>query len=375
VWVLLVIARLNVGGTARYITTLTTGLQESGIDVLIATGNVQGAEAEASGLAELPLVRIPHLGRSVSPVRDLLAWQQLSRIISRYQPTVIHSHTFKAGLLTRLRTVSVPLVHTFHGHLLSDPEFSGIKQRAIVRIERRLAKRAQQLITVGERVGSELRDSGIGVPEQYISIPPGVEPPNHIDRNKALAALGLTDNGCLNITWLARVTGVKRPDRVLRLAERFPDANFIVAGGGDLLDSTRQSAPANVSVLGWTPAEYALSIADIVLNTSDNEGMPVALIEAQLLGLPVVATDVGASAEVIVDERTGFVTALNESAMEASLLKLIRNRQLREDFGRAATVHATQAFSIDTMIKKHMDVYQKVSSAHFRNGRSGQGNL
>jgi glycosyltransferase involved in cell wall biosynthesis len=72
-----------------------------------------------------------------------------------------------------------------------------------------------------------------------------------------------------------------------------------MAGGGDLLEQVKATAPANVTVLGWAEASDLFGAADIILSTSENEGMPVALIEAQLAGKPVVATDVGSVSEVI----------------------------------------------------------------------------
>ena len=99
--VLIVIARLNVGGTAQYIGELVKGLKGSKYEVLVATGHVQGAEVEDAIVGSLPLVRVPAMGRKISLVSDLKARQQLKRVIADFQPDLIYSHTFKAGLLAR----------------------------------------------------------------------------------------------------------------------------------------------------------------------------------------------------------------------------------------------------------------------------------
>ena len=134
--VLHVIARLNVGGTARYLTQLVNELPKHGIQTFIATGFVQGSEAEDHSSQSIQILRIPALGRAINPFKDYKAYKQLEEIIAEVKPDVIHTHTFKAGYITRIKKRSVPLVHTFHGHLLADPEFSGLKLRIIILIEK-----------------------------------------------------------------------------------------------------------------------------------------------------------------------------------------------------------------------------------------------
>ena len=87
------------------------------------------------------------------------------------------------------------------------------------------------------------------------------------------------------------MTGVKNPLLALDVARQMPDVQFVMAGGGDLLELVAKSAPANVAVIGWTDASLFWSAVDCALSTSDNEGMPIALIEAQLAGLPAVVRE------------------------------------------------------------------------------------
>ena len=123
--VLHVIARLNVGGTARYITQLANELPKHGIETFVATGFVQGAEVEDPSAQSIELIRVPAMGRSIRPIKDHLARKQLEKIIQEVKPDIIHTHTFKAGYVIRMKKQSIPVIHTFHGHLLDDPEFSG----------------------------------------------------------------------------------------------------------------------------------------------------------------------------------------------------------------------------------------------------------
>jgi len=358
--VLHVIARLNVGGTARYITQLANELPKHDIETLVATGYVQGAEIEDASAASIKLVRIKSLGRSINPIKDYLANRQLQKVINEFKPDIIHSHTFKAGFISRVRKQEVPVIHTFHGHLIDDPEFSGMKSRIITAVERKLAKNSAKLVTVGQRVADELAETNVGVKAQYLNIPPGVKELSITPRMDALKNLGITDDGRPIIGWIARVTGVKNPMRALEVAHAIPSAHFVMAGGGDLLEEVKEVAPSNVSVVGWAKAEDLFGASDLILSTSENEGMPIALIEAQLAGKPVVATDVGGVSEVIANHETGLVTNKNAGSIAAALNSLILDTQKRTQMSTLATSRARALFSVEQMIKAHVSLYKSI---------------
>jgi glycosyltransferase involved in cell wall biosynthesis len=149
--------------------------------------------------------------------------------------------------------------------------------------------------------------------------------------------------------------------RALEIARLFPDAQFLIAGGGDLLEQVKAQAPKNTKVLGWTDAARLFANSDIILSTSENEGMPIALIEAQLASKPVVATNVGGVAEVVLNNKTGFVTKKNTQELAKALEKLIASKALRTVQGKAAKAHATKAFSVEKMISAHVSLYKKLS--------------
>jgi len=300
------------------------------------------------------------MGRSISPIKDHLARKQLEKTIAEIKPDIIHTHTFKAGYLIRMKKQSVPVIHTFHGHLLDDPEFSGLKSKVIVELEKRFATKSAKLVTVGRRVADELLEQNIGHRSQFVNIPPGVIAVNVTAREQALENLGLEDTGAPIVGWIARMTGVKNPMRALEVADALPDTRFVMAGGGDVLEQVKATAPSNVSVIGWTEAADLFGAADIILSTSENEGMPVALIEAQLAGKPVVATDVGSVAEVILNHETGIVTNKNPRSIAAAVESLILDKTTRDEMGRCATTRAQALFSVDRMINAHIELYKSI---------------
>ena len=366
--VLHIIARLNLGGTAKYLITLSDGLNKAGVKSLIATGYVQTGEIEDLEVKKLKPIRIKNLGRKISLINDLKAAKEVREVILRIKPDVIHTHTFKAGLLVRSQRNKIEaslgkrinFVHTFHGHLFDDPEFKGFKAFAIKAIEKRLSKRSDQLITVGEIVKSDLDSKGIYGKSKTISIPPAVTPLILQSKNIALKKYGVKNKNRVRVLWLARVTGVKKPQRVIEIAKRLPEIDFYLAGGGDLLERVKKQAPRNLKVLGWQDAKSILPIADIFLSTSENEGMPIALIEAQLAAIPVVATNVGSVPEVILHNKSGLICSKSDDELIAAIKKLAKSKSLRSKFGRAGRVHALKSFSEKNLISAHKKLYLKL---------------
>jgi len=363
--VLQVIARVNLGGTAKYLFTLSEELPKLGIKTVIATGQVQTGEIEDPGLKKVKYIRVPNLGRKLNLLNDVKASMQLRKIIIELKPDVIHTHTFKAGLLIRLQRNKleqllgrkIKFVHTFHGHLFDDPQFKGIKATVISRLERYLAKKCDQLVTVGVNIKKDLEQRGIRSRINTVSIAPAVVPLKLIRKSSALKKYKIKDSKKVRVVWMARVTGVKNPKRALRVAAALPEVDFYLAGGGDLLSDVKKTAPKNMKVLGWQQASELLPIADIVLSTSENEGMPIALIESQLAALPVVATNVGSVSEVIINNKSGLICGKNDDQLIAALKKLVNDKKLREGFGRSGKVNALKAFSLKNFMNSHKKLY------------------
>ena len=368
--VLRVIARMNVGGPAWQVSVLTRGLDASRFETSLIAGDVGGGEADFVELRDpdLPLVKIPALGRNVRFGDDLRAFIAIRREIRLFRPDIVHTHTAKAGVLGRLAaaTCRVPLrVHTFHGHLLHG-YFNRLISRVLVLVEKFLARRTTALVAVGERVRDDLVAAGIGRLDQYTVIPPGVAPAGPLDRESARVRLGLP-LGVPVVLFVGRLTVIKRPDRLIEamsyVLARRSDAVLAVAGEGGLLEETRRRAEplgSAVRFLGWQPDIADLYVAaDCVVLTSDSEGMPVTLIEAAMAGVPGVTTDVGSAREVVVDGVTGLVVASDASAVADGLLRLF-DVELRDRMGAAARARAEAEFGTRRLIADHEALYERL---------------
>ena len=357
--VLHVIARLNVGGTARYLETLSLGLTSAGIENAIATGFVQDGEIEDECVARLPILRVKHLGRAISPLNDLRARHELKKIVADFNPDIIHTHTFKAGFIGRSIRFSGRRIHTYHGHVLSDGSLASGQILLVKLSERWLSRRTNVLVSVGEKVSTELQEWGIGRKSKWVSIAPGVDVPLLPSREVALRNLGLQGDR-MRVGWLGRMVGVKDPHLALDIAGAMPEVEFLLAGGGELLEDVRKAAPKNVKVLGWVSREDLLAASDVILMTSKSEGVPLSAIEAQLAGVPVVAPNVGSLSEVVINSEGGRIVDRTVRGFTTALKELLKDSSLRSYMAMRAQNHSRAQFSIIRMIQDHMALYSSI---------------
>lgn len=368
-----VIARMNVGGPAWQVSVLTRGLENDEFTSQLVCGEISEGEADFLALRdpELQVTRIRTLGRSLNAFDDVRAFWQLVRIMQQMKPHIVHTHTAKAGVLGRLAAIltRVPVrVHTFHGHVLHG-YFSPMVTRVFIVIERVLGRFTHGIVSVGSQVRDDLLAAGIGTMEKFTVIAPGVARTEPVSRDVARESLGLLPDAYVAL-FIGRLTQIKRPDRLLEafsiVLEKVPSAVLLMAGEGELFESTKQTGAHfgdSVHFLGWrSDLAVLFAAADVAVLSSDNEGMPVTLIEASMAGVPCVTTDVGSAREVVLDNETGFVVPTDSVAIAQALVELFTNEQLRIEMGAAATRHTMANFSSNRLVQDHVDLYKRLIS-------------
>jgi glycosyltransferase involved in cell wall biosynthesis len=372
-----VIARLNVGGPARHVVLLDRGLRARGHDTLLVHGSIESGEASLEHLANasgLRTLKIPELGRSISPLSDVRAFLQLARTIFREAPDVVHTHTAKAGTLGRLAALAFNatrsrrrrciIVHTFHGHVLSG--YFGRAGNALVRLtERILGAATDRVVAISPRQRRELVDTFRVAPEARTAVVPlGLDLAALLAQGADAPSLRRElqiDADAIVIGYVGRFVPIKNIAAiVVAFAAASPHETnmwLLLAGDGPMRaeiesQAARCGIAERVRFLGWTedlPALYAT--LDICALSSLNEGTPVAIIEAMAASRAVVSTAVGGVADVIDDGRTGLLVESGDvNALAAALRRLAANRTERLTLGAEARRDAARRFSSGRLV-------------------------
>ena len=113
-----------------------------------------------------------------------------------------------------------------------------------------------------------------------------------------------------------------------------------------------------MTFLGWRKdIDLIFAASDIAILTSDNEGIPLTLIQAAQAGLPIVAPAVGSISDIVEGGVTGLLSVPTTSALVTSLSTLINSESLREKMGAAGKLRALEFFSLSRMLRDHTDIY------------------
>lgn len=362
--VLRIIARLNVGGPAQHVVWLTEGLAKEGFETLLVTGTVPPGEEDMSGFAAAhgvePLV-LPSMSRELS-WRDAKTIVQLWRLMRRFKPDVVHTHTAKAGAVGRVAALfsGAKLVHTYHGHIFHG-YYGKLKTRVFLMIERALARVTDCIVVLSEQQRDEIHQVfRVGRADQFVIVPLGID----------LASADSQPPTVNDVAIVGRLTPIKNHELFLRVAARMQgEARFAVIGDGAERERLERMAPPNVAFLGTLPVERIYERAGIVALTSRNEGTPLALIEAMAARRPVIATAVGGVVDLlggVVETRDGFeirergitVASDNTDGFVAGLRVLLHDPALRERLAGAASLYVHKQHSKERLIADIMRLYR-----------------
>src|ERR687897_2409034 len=340
--VLRVIARLNMGGPALHVAYLASGLREHGYDTTLVAGSLARGEDSMEFVADelgVKVERLPGLRRDISPIRDVLAVLRLAQLIKRERPTIMHTHTAKAGAVGRLAALvsgdaRPPIVvHTFHGHVLRG-YFGPLRTLGFRLLERWLARGTDALVAVSPEVRDDLVRLGVAPRAKFTVVRLGIElearSGGQNGRDETRRVLGIAP-GRFTVGWIGRMTAVKRTGDVLlafkELRERGVDACLCMVGDGPERAQVEQRAHdlgimRDTVFLGYQEDVAPFYAAfDAMILPSGNEGTPVSAMESLAAGRPVVATRVGGVPDVVRDGEDGFLVELGDVEELADAVK------------------------------------------------------
>jgi glycosyltransferase involved in cell wall biosynthesis len=391
-----IIARLNVGGPAKHVVWLTSGLEEAGYQSVLVAGTVPEGEEDMSYFAEetgvTPLY-IPEMSREIS-LKDAITTWKLFRLLLRERPDIVHTHTAKAGTVGRVagfcyrwltpgvlvgRPRPCKFVHTYHGHVFHS-YYGNFRTGVFLAIERLLARLVtDSIVVVSEQQRAEINETfRVGRRDQTRVVRLGLDLgmfANHETRRKKFRdELGI-DDGTVLVGIVGRLTEIKNHEMFLEsvaLVKR-ERAKFVVIGDGSLrasLESKARSLGVENDVIfagGRKDPEYFYSALDICALTSRNEGTPLTLIEAMANARAVIATSVGGVVDLLgkvqeegaynVCERGISVRPYDVDAFAAGLEALIKDGILRDKLGRRGFEFVDRNYRKERLFEDIKDLY------------------
>jgi glycosyltransferase involved in cell wall biosynthesis len=375
---------MNVGGPPYHVSLLSGRLDSKRYSTLLAYGHTGPGEASFAGLARQEGCRVEvveGLGPRINPVADLRALFGLIRITRRYRPEIVHTHTAKAGALGRLaaRLALRPrpiVVHTFHGHVL-EGYFGPLVSGAYRLLERWLARSTDRLIAVSEATVDDLVRLGVAPRDAFQVVPLGLDLSRFDDPGPGAGTgfrrdLDATPDQVL-VAFVGRLVAIKRVDVLLHAFARARDENpslrLAIVGDGELRDELERLAAElglgdRVRFVGYRTDVVEIAAAtDVAVLSSDNEGTPVALIEAAAARVPAVTTAVGGVPDVVTRETGILVPAGDAQALAAGLTELAADAELRKHMGERARAHVRERFAVERLLADIDSLYEELLRA------------
>jgi glycosyltransferase involved in cell wall biosynthesis len=385
--VVIVIARLNMGGPAHHVGVLSSMLDRERYQTLVLHGQVGAGEAslaDSVGARGVIPAKVPGLRPELRPHDDARALGGLVRALRRLRPDIVHTHTAKAGMVGRLGAVLAGgarpvIVHTYHGHVL-ERYFGPVRNAAYRSLERRLGRISDALIGTSPATVDDLLRLAIAprskfhvvldglVLEPFLSAPPGA---GRGFRDE----MGASSDHVL-VTFVGRLVAIKRVDLLLRALARARELGapirLAVVGDGALRPRLERLAAQlgvreHVRFAGYRTDMVAVTpAADIAVLSSDNEGLPVSLMEAAAAGKPAVATAVGGVSEVITRETGLLVPRGDAERLAQGIVALAGDPAMRAIMGDKARRRAAERFSAERLVRDIDSLYTELIE---QNGR------
>lgn len=300
---------------------------------------------------------------------DATVLSQVRRLIKKERIDIVHTHEVRSDVIGLIagKLTGIPVVTTLHGWIEN-----GAKEKILTRFDKDILRFFDHVIAVSEKIKKEIL--GHGVCKEKVTVLHNALVLENYRRNHADRSfrreLGVGDETLL-VASIGRLSPEKGQTDFIRAArrvlERRPDARFILVGvGGDRqkLESLSQSMGLNGKVLflGYRSDMAAIyNSIDIVVQSSFTEGMPNVVLEALAMEVPVIATDVGGTAEAIKQGKTGVLVQPGRSEETAvNILKYIENKDHFKIMAKAGRGLVEREFGIDERTRKLSKLYDKL---------------
>lgn len=383
-----VIANLDIGGAQEVVRSLAPALVGEGIDVGVVTLR-DGPLREPLEAAGIPVTVLG--GRSRSLAGDPRAVAELARlhrslaaVVDRHAVTIVQTHLLRSldflVLALRRRPSRPQVAWTFHNAQLDlrSDQLPGRRwllgpKRLGYRSLYRHGSRQAHLVAVSDDVATAIAARIRPARGRLHTIANGVSVERYLDATPSglRRSLGLPAEACL-VVCVAKMLEQKGHrhlvDAMAAPALRESPMHVALVGEGPLRDAIRDRA-RDAGVLdrlhfvgSRSDVPAVLADADAFVLPSLWEGLPMALLEAMAAGLPIVATSVAGTRQVLEDGRHGLLVPPGDAtSLAAALDHIVRDADLRARLGSAAREHVAAQFSVQAQARRHADLYRVMS--------------
>jgi glycosyltransferase involved in cell wall biosynthesis len=372
--ILEIIPTLDRSGAEKQLTLLARGLPGDEFDVHVCA-LTRGGPLEADlHQAGIPL-EIVGKRRKIDP----RAFFRLRRLIARLRPDLVHTWLFAANAYGRAAALTCGVKRLVAGERCVDPW----KTRLELGIDRFLARRSVRIVANSPGVEEFYVRHGLPA-EKFEVIPNGVLPPPPCTstREEILAELGLPAQARL-VAIVGRLWPQKRVKDAIWAADVIKvfrgDVHLLVIGDGPdrdrLVEFSAQVRIADkVHFLGHRADVFRfLPHLEALWSPSAYEGQSNAIMEAMSVGIPVIATDIPGTRDLVVHEATGYLIPTMDRAAAATTVnrdvaaglashtcRLLDDRELGRRLGQAARQRVLDEFSVEKMVARYSDLYRRL---------------
>ncbi len=356
------IAKLELGGAQKRVIELMRELGDKGFLVTGEGGELYHEVKKRFGNRHITL---PCLKREIKPFYDIICFFKLRNLlIELYRNNtriILHTHGSKAGVIGRLVSGTLPFVysvHTIHGFAIS-PYVNFFKRFIYLNAERISALFGDIIITQAKVHIERLKEWRIGNRNKLFWIA------NSIDYFDYINTFRKKEKTEIIIGTVANFKPQKNPfiwaEVAKKVSDKYQNVRFIYVGEGPLKKKTEERIGdlKRIEFLGWKEnIPDILNGLDIFFLPSRWEGLPRTVLEAMASGLPVVASAVDGTNEVVVDSVTGYLLSPDDlNGYVERLGELIQNKKKRDIMGREGRGRVKKCFSYKKMIEKIFYIY------------------
>ncbi len=386
--VLHIITRFDKGGSAQNTYLSLLGLRKKNYQLSLVSGlslesemkheEIKAKEKDIQILKSegIEFTQCPSLLRRINIIKDLKAFFDIWRIIKKYNPLIVHTHSSKAGLTGRLaaKLAGAPIiVHTPHGHVFFG-YFGPFKTKLFIIFEKLASRITDKIVALTNREKKDHILFKIAEEDKFSVIYSGIElnilkESSSEEKQNLKKELGIPENSLI-VGTAGRLVPVKGPEFLVKASKyiisKYPDTYFMFTGDGPLEQDLKRKAlemgiSDNIIFLGWRDdLVKIISIYDIFVLPSLNEGMGRVLVEAMALGKSIIASNVGGIPDLVIHGKNGFlVPPKNPKELAKYIQVLLEDKDKREKMGLAGKEMAYN-FTSERMVEKIANLYKKL---------------